>query len=91
MELSRPCYLVQLPLEPVGVDESSGGFVLGGVSPFTGFLRQQPLQSGCSHCLSTISMERIAATEAYPTSNLNRTEFPPSRRLQPSYPKEPAR
>ena len=49
------------------------------------------LQSGCSHCLSTIIMERIADTEAYPTSNLNRAEFPPSRRLQPSYPKEPVR
>jgi len=35
-------------------------------------------------------MEHIAATKAYPTSNLNQTELPPSQRLQPSYPKEPA-
>lgn len=34
-------------------------------------------------------MEHIAATEAYPTSNLDRAAFPPSRRFQLLYLKEP--
>lgn len=38
------------------------------VSSSHGHDRLDSLQSGCAYRLSTISMERMAATEPYPTS-----------------------